>query len=446
MLIGSRKHPMDSILNRNKSTLNASDTPRRRKEDQFPASDETRESLSRKVRQQTNDLSTKDEQLKQGADKQKRSEEQIHIRTKAMEATSDGIFIVDAINPNFPFIYANQSYYKMTGYTKGEILGKNYFLHYGPYTDPRFLDEIKHTLVSGKSFFGEMLQFKKSGEKYWNLLRITPVRDASGTITHYVGIKTDITLMRQRDLEIKEQHEELMHVTRVGKLAEFVSSLAHEISQPLTSILSYAQAAQRILVNSTKSEADKVILLQEIHQSIINDDQRASEVIRRLRSLLKKTVPEMKPLDINTLIKETVELITMDLHVRNNVLKTEFDLNLPLVHGDRIQLQQVLLNLISNSFDAMEKNEGLREILISTDRQDSETIMVSVKDSGSGILEQNLAKLFEHFFTSKPDGLGMGLSISRSIVEAHGGHLDVANNPDRGATFYFTIPVGVKNL
>ena len=431
---------MDSILDRNKSTLNASNTHRRRKEDLFPALDETRESLRGKVKQQTDDLSIKDEQLKQGANKQKRSEEQIHIRTKAMDAVADGIFIIDAINPNFPFIYANQSYYKMSGYIKGEIIGKNYFSHYGPFTDPRFLEEIKNTLVSGKSFFGEMLQFKKNGEKYWNLLRITPVRDSSGTITHYVGIKTDITLMRQRDLEIKEQHEELMHVTRVGKLAEFVSSLAHEISQPLTSILSYAQAAQRILVNSTKSEADKVALLQEIHQSIINDDQRASEVIRRLRSLLKKTAPEMKPLDINGLIKETVELITTDLNVRNNVLKTELDPNLPLVHGDRIQLQQVFLNLISNSFDAMEKNEGSREMLISTNRQDVGSIMVSVRDSGSGISKENLPKLFEHFFTSKPDGLGMGLSISRSIVEAHGGHLDVVNNPDRGATFYFTIP------
>ena len=436
---------MDSILNRYKSSPNASNTHRRRKEDLFPAIDETRENLRSKVKQQTDDLSVKDEQLKQGISKQKRSEEQIHIRTKAMDAVADGIFIIDAVNPNFPFIYANQSYYKMSGYTKGEIIGKNYFLHYGPFTDSRFLEDVKQTLLQGKSFFGEMLQFKKNGEKYWNLLRITPVRDASGTITHYVGIKTDITLMRQRDLEIKEQHEELMHVTRVGKLAEFVSSLAHEISQPLTSILSYAQAAQRILANSTKSEVDKVILLQEIHQSIINDDQRASEVIRRLRSLLKKTTPEMKPLNINILIKETVELITTDLNVRNNVLKTEFDFNLPLVHADRIQLQQVLLNLISNSFDAMEKNEVPREMLISTNRQDAETITVSVKDSGSGISKENLPKLFEHFFTSKPDGLGMGLSISRSIVEAHSGHLDAINNPDRGATFYFTLPVGQKD-
>jgi two-component system sensor kinase FixL len=238
--------------------------------------------------------------------------------------------------------------------------------------------------------------------------------------------------------EINEQREELLHVTRVGKLAEFVSSLAHEISQPLTAILSYAQAAQRIL-------AGREPKLWEILQYIINDDQRAAEVIQRLRSLLKKSTPEIKPLDINALINETVVLIATDATVRNDVLKIELESNLPLVRGDRIQLQQVLLNLISNCFDALESSQGAREILIRTSRKDTGTIIVEVKDSGCGIPAQNMPKLFTRFFTSKPDGLGMGLSISRSIVESHGGRLDVKNNPDRGATFYFTIPIGTKD-
>jgi len=429
---------MDSILNRNNGILNASNTPRRRKEDLFPALDETKENLKSKVKQQTDDLSIKEEQLKQGANKQKRSEEQIHIRTKAMDAVADGIFIIDAINPNYPFIYANQSYYKMSGYTKGEIIGKNYFLHYGPFTDPRFLEEIKSTVVSGKSFFGEMLQFKKNGEKYWNLLRITPVRDSSGTITHYVGIKTDVTLMRKKDLEITEKREELLHVTRVGKLTEFVSSLAHEISQPLTSILSYAQAAQRMLANREPQ-------INEVLQYIINDDQRASEVIRRLRSLLKKNNSEMKPVDINGLINETIGFLNTDLNSRHCNLEIKLDSAIPLVHGDRIQLQQVLLNLISNSLDAMNQNQGSRDLLIRTSYKDIQNIMVAVKDSGCGIPAQDLPKVFNHFFTSKADGLGMGLSISRSIVEAHGGHLDVKNNPERGATFYFTLPASQKD-
>jgi PAS domain S-box-containing protein len=413
-----------------------------------PASDlnKLQDSLGRKVSQQTEELNKKNKQLRQGADKQQRQEEQIYIRNKAMEATADGIFIIDAQKPDFPVIYANQSFYTMTGYAKRDILGQNYFLHYGPYTDPRISEEIKHTILQGKSFHGEMLHFKKNGEKYWNLLRIAPIRDHNGTITHYVGIKTDVTLMRQRDLEIKEQREELLHVTRVGKLAEFVSSLAHEISQPLAAILAYSQAALRMLAFPTDEGPSREPQVQEILGHIIDDDHRATEVIRRLRSLLKKDGSEMKPTDINDLINETVTLITTDLNVRDIVLKLELDSNLPLVLGDRIQLQQVLLNLSSNSFDAMEDNQSPREMLIRTIVKDPKTIMVEVKDSGSGIFSKNMPKLFDHFFTTKSDGLGMGLSISRSIIEAHGGRLEVKNNPDRGVTFYFTIPVSKDSL
>jgi two-component system sensor kinase FixL len=282
-----------------------------------------------------------------------------------------------------------------------------------------------------------MLNFQKNGKKYWNLLRIAPVRDASGAVTHYIGIQTDVSLMKEKELEIDEQREELLHVTRVGKLAEFVSSLAHEISQPLTAILSYAQAAQRML-------AEREPELQKILSYVISDDQRAVEVIKRLRSLLKKGVPENKPLDINVVINEVVALLSTDAAVRSSVIKTELDVNLPLIHGDRIQLQQVLLNLISNSFDALENSLDPREILIRTWRKDTDTIIVEVKDSGCGIPAQNMSKLFTHFFTNKPDGLGMGLSISRSIIESHSGRLDVKNNSDRGATFYFTIPIDMK--
>lgn len=252
-------------------------------------------------------------------------------------------------------------------------------------------------------------------------------------------IQTDAALIQKKDVEIIKQRAELLHVTRVGKLAEFVSSLAHEISQPLTAILSYAQAAQRML-------ADREPELQKILSYIINDNHRASEVIQRLRSLLKKGKPETKPLDINAIINETVALIATDAAVRNAVLKLELENDLPLIRGDRIQLQQVLLNLISNSFDALESRRGEREISIRTSRKSAHTIMVAVKDSGCGIPARDIPKLFTHFFTSKPDGLGMGLSISRSIIEAHGGRLNVKNNPDRGATFYFTIPIGAKGV
>jgi two-component system sensor kinase FixL len=252
-------------------------------------------------------------------------------------------------------------------------------------------------------------------------------------------IQLDATLIQKKEMEILKQRDELLHVTRVGKLAEFVSSLAHEISQPLTAILSYTQAAQRIF-------AGREPKLQEILQHIVNDNHRAADVIQRMRLLLKKSNPEIKPLDINDIINETIMLITTDAGIRNVVIKTDLDINLPLIRGDQIQLQQVLLNLISNSFDALDNIQGTREIMIRTARKNANTIIVKVKDSGCGVPAKNIPKLFTHFFTSKTDGLGMGLSISRSIIEAHGGRFGVKNNPDRGATFYFTIPISTKGV
>ena len=405
----------------------------------------THNNLEEQIRQLTDELKIRKGQLKQGADREKLgadreklAEEQVYIRTKAMESTVDGIFIIDATKPDFLIIYANPAFYSLTGYTKNEVIGRNYFLLYGFDVNMRVSEEIKQSLRQGKSFHGEMLNSKKNGEKFSSSLRIAPVRDTNGAITHYVGIETDTTLMRQRDLKIEEQREELLHVTRVGKLAEFVSSLAHEISQPLTAILSYAQAAQRMF-------ADREPQLQEILQYIISDDQRAAEIIRRLRVLLKKNKPAFESLDINVLINDTVTLIMTHITVRNKVIKFDLDRDLPYIQGDRIQLQQVLLNLISNSLEAMDERSDSRELLIRTSRKDNDTIMVDVTDSGCGISAENMNKLFTHFFTSKADGLGMGLSISRSIVEAHGGRLDVKNNSDRGATFYFTIPVDKKD-
>ncbi|MBF0572077.1 MAG: PAS domain-containing protein [Candidatus Omnitrophica bacterium] len=427
--------------------------------------DFTRSGLEKKISRQSAELRSKRGQLREGADREKFAQKEIDIRTKAMEFASDCIFIIDAIKSNFPIIYVNPSFFVLTGYLKHEVIGKSYFSLNGFDINLSIAQEIKQALLQGKSFYGEMLNSKKNGDKYWSLLRITPVRDNKGVITHYVGIKTDTTLMKRRDLEIHEQREELLHVTRVGKLAEFVSSLAHEISQPLAAILSYAEADQRILKKmetqlqesfatskfSKKSEDSMPAqiqayfpMLQEIIQNIINDDQRATGVIRRLRELLKKNKPTFEPVNINALIKDTVALMMTHITSKNKVINFELDSNLPMIQGDRVQLQQVLLNLISNSLEAMEERPESRDLLIKSFLKDAKTVMVQVRDSGCGIPVENMKKLFSHFFTSKPDGLGMGLSISRSIVEAHGGHLEAENNIDCGATFNFSLPIGIK--
>ncbi len=393
----------------------------------------TRNHLRETVRHQAGELKAKNGQIKKWVDKERLAEEQIYILTKGLDSASDGVFVIDAKQSNFPIIYFNPSFQKMTGYVKKDILGRNYFLLCAAVSSAQIARDIKNHLFQGKSFHGEMINFRKNGEQFWNHLRITSVFDASGIVTHYVGIQTDVTVMRQKDLEIKQQREELLHVTRVGKLAEFVSSLAHEISQPLTAILSYGQAAHRML-------ADREPEIVEILQHIINDDQRASEVIRRMRALLKKGDPKFELLDINTLINETVAIMITDVTVRSKIIRVDLQLHLPLILGDRIQIQQVLLNLISNSLDAMEASKESRELVVRTSCRDATMIKIEVKDSGCGIPVQDMKKLFHHFFTSKPDGLGMGLSISRSIVEAHGGRLEAKNNPKGGANFHFTIP------
>lgn len=393
-----------------------------------------RKRMEKKIGRQSDQIQKNTEKLKRVTGRKNEAEEQIHIQTKAMESAVDGIFIIDAGKTGYPVIYVNPSFRKLTGYTKNEIIGQSYFQLYGADADRRVVDEVRAAMSREEIFHGEMLSFTKQGEKYWSSLRIAPVRDSKGGVTHYVGIQTDLTLIKQKNLEIEEQHEELLHVTRVGKLAEFVSSLAHEISQPLTAILSYAQAAQRIL-------GDREPEVRGILQDIINDDERAAEVIRRLRVQLKKSKPVIEPLEINGLINDTVKLIKTHIEVRNNLMKFDFENNLPFILGDRIQIQQVLLNLISNSLEAMEANKGPRELLITTSRKDAHTILVEVKDSGSGILKEHMGKVFTHFFTSKPNGLGMGLPISRSIIESHGGKLSEKNNSGDGATFYFTLPV-----
>ena len=343
------------------------------------------------------------------------------------------------LDMDFNFIKVNQAYASACQHPIEFFTGKNHFDLY-PHEDNESI--FRETARSAKTYIAYAKAFEHPDHPEWGVSfwdwNLIPVKDGAGKVEGLLLCLTDVTSMREKELELDKQREDILHVTRVGKLAEFVSSLAHEISQPLTAIMSYAQAAQRMLGGKNPE-------LNQVLSYIVQDDQRASEIIQRLRSLLKKTVPEMKHIDINVLINEVMVLIATDATVRNVVLKRELENGLPVVLGDRIQLQQVLLNLVSNSFDAMEKNKDSREIAIITSRKDADTLLVKVMDTGSGISSQDRGKIFTRFFTSKPDGLGMGLSISRSIIEAHGGQLAMENNPRRGATFSFTIPVHIKD-
>lgn len=238
--------------------------------------------------------------------------------------------------------------------------------------------------------------------------------------------------------ELHRGRQELTHLTRISALGELAGSLAHELNQPLTAILSNAQAAQRFL------ESDQINLceLRETLQDIVKDDWRAGEIIRKIRTLVRKGDSEMRTLDLGNIVSDVAMLVHSDAIIRGVRIELEIADNLPLVRGDRVQLQQVVLNLLLNSFDAMRDCAAAdRVVWVRVSAQPDRSVSIMVSDRGQGLTVDQADKIFKPFFTSKPQGLGLGLSISRSIVAAHGGRIWADNNPERGATFFVTLPV-----
>jgi two-component system, LuxR family, sensor kinase FixL len=249
-----------------------------------------------------------------------------------------------------------------------------------------------------------------------------------------------IVIDRTERYELLRNRQQLAHLTRVSTLGELAGSLAHELNQPLTAILSNAQAAQRFLATQPVDLAE----VREILHDLVEDNNRASEVIRKIRALVKKGELEAAPLSIASVIRDVVLLVHSDAIVRGIRVLVAVAPELPPVLGDKVQLQQVMLNLLLNAFDASEfRQTADNEVTIEVVLADADAIRVGVRDRGVGLAAGAVDKLFLPFFTSKRDGLGLGLSISRSIVEMHRGRIWAENNEDRGATFYFTLPIGV---
>ncbi len=274
------------------------------------------------------------------------------------------------------------------------------------------------------------------GSARWVNSQGRPHRNGSGEADRLMGVTVDVSARKFAEMEAAQHRTELAHLTRVTTLSELSGSLAHELNQPLAIILSNAQAAQRLLVQSPPDVAE----VRDILTDIVSEDRRAGEVITRLRALLKRGETTLVPMKLNEVIAEALHLTTPDLIGRGITVARELAGGLPQVSGDSVQLQQVLLNLILNAADAMAANApGTRRLHISTARE-NDVLRVSVRDVGGG-LPANSEKLFEPFFTTKSHGLGMGLAICRSIIQAHHGRLWAEPDPERGAVFHFEIPV-----
>jgi two-component system sensor kinase FixL len=220
-------------------------------------------------------------------------------------------------------------------------------------------------------------------------------------------------------------------------MGEMTSSLAHEINQPLTAIQSNAEAAQRFLSAAMPDTGE----VRQILEDIVRDNRRASEIIRKIRAMVKRDPIPFTPLDLNEVIQDVLSLVRGDSLLREMSITTELFPGLPPISGDRTQLQQVILNLVLNGAAAMKNAPPVqRKLTLRTEVQEDRSVKVSVTDAGTGIDEHNIERLFDPFYTTKPEGLGMGLSISRTIVRAHGGTMSAVNNPQGGTTFFFTLP------
>jgi len=295
----------------------------------------------------------------------------------------------------------------------------------------------RHSVESGGEFAAEYRVIARDGAIGWVVARGQVERDAAGKPHRLRGVSVDITERKQAEREIERQRNELAHVTRVSTVGQLAASLAHELNQPLGAILRNAEAGELFLHDPAPDLDELRAILADIRQ----DDQRAGAVINRMRALMKQRDPERHRLDLRLVVDDLFALVNADAEKRRVRLALETDPALPPVPGDRVQLQQVVLNLLLNAMDALEATPPARRLVTVRARPVGATVEVAVSDTGPGIPADTLSRVFEPFFTTKPAGLGMGLAISRNIIEAHGGRLWADSNEAGGATFTLTLPV-----
>jgi PAS domain S-box-containing protein len=364
----------------------------------------------------------------------------IEDRTRAehaLRSALDGIAgLIVVLTPNGEVETVNRQVFEYFGRSLEWLKnwGTNDTVH--PEDLPRTLEVFKRALASGNSFQNELRLRRSDGEYRWFDTRHVPIRDDSGRIARWYVLATDIEDRTRALAQLEQMQSDFAHMNRVSMMGELTASLSHEITQPIASARINARAAQNFLDMQPPGLGEA----REALSRIVGDTSRAGDIINRIRDHVKKAPPRKEQFDLNEAINEVIVLARSAI-IKNGVwVQTRLSEGLFPVHGDRVQLQQVALNLVLNAVEAMGSTEaGTRELLISTD-QDHRGVVVAVRDSGPGLDPSHLERVFDAFYTTKSSGMGMGLSICRSIIDAHGGRLWAEANEPRGAIFQFTLP------
>ena len=368
----------------------------------------------------------------------KRAAEALQRQANLLEQTHDAIFVWE-----FPrsIIYWNRGAEQLYGFSREDAIGR--LSHELLHTEhPSSTPVFESILERERGWSGELIQTTRDGRKIIVESRQVLIREADDRRL-VLETNRDITERKRAEEAMHNAQAELAHVTRVATLGEMTASIAHEVNQPLAAVVTNANACLRWLAHQPPDLAEA----RQAVGRIIKEGNRASDVIGRIRALVKKAPPRKDWVDINEIILDVIALSRSELHRNRVSFKPQLSNDLPLVLADRIQLQQVVLNLIMNGLEAMtELVDRSPELQVASARQESGGVLVSVRDSGKGLAPESLEHLFDAFYTTKPDGMGMGLAICRSIIEAHGGKLWASPNSPRGAVFQFTLPPGAEKM
>lgn len=350
----------------------------------------------------------------------------------AVEQTADSVIIT---NREWIIEYVNASFEKLTGYNEADIVGRKAEFHRSGTRDNN--NNVRRVLAAGGVFQGPLTGRKKDGLIFHEQKTISPLKDRDGKTTHFIATGRDITELVKAQENDRLRQAELAHVARLSTLGEMTSGLAHELNQPLCAITTYAQTCLRVIQSGERDIGELRYGLDQI----VAQAELGSNIFRRLRDFARKGHMERQLINVSDIINEVVGLIGWETQHKLIRVKIMLARDLPQIRVDPIQIEQVLLNLVRNSFDAMAGLEERRRHIVIRGTRDKGNLLISISDGGRGCAPAQADRLFEPFFTTKPTGLGIGLTVSQSLIEAHGGRLWLKSNSRRGATFCFTLPV-----